>query len=148
MEVFHPADARHEGHECPDDGYEARQYDRFTPMFFVKFMRAFQVFFIEQPHVLIGEYLRANLVSDPIIDIIADNRRGGKNNYHQLQFEGTDCGQGPCCEKKRIAGEKRGDYQTRFTEYYNEKNQIGPVSEVQYDDIQVFVYMKYDIEQL
>src|SRR5204863_4030206 len=74
-DITHAADARDERRERAYDRHETREHDGFAAVLLVEALRAQQVLPLEQPARL-GEHAGAHAAADPIVHVVADDRRG------------------------------------------------------------------------
>src|SRR6185369_11600849 len=71
--VVHSADAGDERCEGPNNWHETGENNRLAAVGFVKLMGAQQVLLVQKPAGFLLEDRRANTVTDPIVDGIAEN---------------------------------------------------------------------------
>ena len=90
------------------------------------------------------ENLRAYQIPNPVIGIIAANRRREQKRPHKAYLENAAgyrrkrAGR----EKQRIARQKRRYDKSRFSEDYNKKNQINPCVILRDNRLEGFIKVK------
>ena len=75
--VGHTADSGHKRGKRSHDGDEARDDNRFATIFFVELMGAVEIFFLENPTVLLRKNFRSHEMADGVIDRIAEDGGDG-----------------------------------------------------------------------
>lgn len=96
--VRHIPKASHKRGKCSDDRDEPRDDDRFSTMLFKELMRACKILFIQETHVLLLQNSGTHEVTDPVVDEIPDDCRGGKDYYQPKGVQRA--GRGKCPSRK------------------------------------------------
>jgi len=87
-------------------------------------MSAVKVFFVEKPHVVAAEYLRADAAAYPVVEVVADDG-GGREDYHEDgEIERSDACQRSRREEERVARQKRRDDKPGLAEVDDEEYKI------------------------
>ncbi len=85
-EIVHPSETRYKGRERADYRHKSCKNDGFDPVFFVKHMGFNQVFFFKKMSLFFMKYFWPDEISDPIIEVIADNCRRDKNSKQPVDL--------------------------------------------------------------
>ncbi len=145
--VFHPAQPCDEGHEGPDDGYEPRQDNGLAAVFFVEFMRTVQVLPVEEPDVLLVEYLRPHEVAYPVVHVVADDCGGGEQHDQQRNIKGPDGRQRARREEQGIPRQEGRHHEPGFAEDDDEQDHVRPDAERLDYKVKVFIHMEDNIHE-
>ncbi len=73
--VLHPSHAGDRRSECPHDRHKTRKDQRLPAVFFKKFMRTFEMFFMKKQGIFALKEPRACVVSDKISGVVPCDRR-------------------------------------------------------------------------
>ena len=137
--IFHPSDAGHKWHEGSNDGNETCQDDGFPAVPLIEFMRPVKVLFVEKVDILFMKNFRADVMPDPIIDVVSAYGGRGEDDYDEPYVKDPNGGERPGCEEQRISRQKRGDHEAGFAKDNHKKDQVRPYTEAFYYHAQVFV---------
>src|SRR6188768_1079272 len=148
VEVAHAADARHERCERAYYGHEAREDDSLAAVLFVELLRAVQVRGIEQTRALALEHARADEMADPVVRVVAAERRHDQQREERVHVHRAGRRHGTGDEQQGIAGQKRRDHQPGLAKDDQEQDGVNPRAVVLDQQREVLVEMQDQIDKL
>lgn len=110
--VGHAPEAGDEWHEGPDDGNKSGQDDGGFAVALEKFVRPRDVMRFNE--FVVRSQLGADGPADPVVHIIAKDRRSQQDEPNPHDFQRTERCHGPGRKEERVAREERRDDETRF----------------------------------
>lgn len=120
--VGHKTETSHKRCKGSDDRNESG-YDNCLPsMLFIEPVGPFQIFSVQETDIFLVEYLRPDIITDPVIHCVASNSGDAEKTEQPSYFQGTAGRQCSRCKEKRITREKRGHHQACFAKMMRKRS--------------------------
>ncbi len=140
----HPGD---EGGEGTRDRQEARDDDRLAAVRFVIGVGLVERRPVEEARLLPAEHLRPEIMADPVIDVVAENRRRQQHRAQHRDVHAAGGRQRSGDEQQRIAGQERRHHEAGFHEDDQEQDGVDPRAVVGEQHRQMLVQVKHDVDE-